>query len=69
MEEQYVERPQVCPKCGGKVVEIIYGEPTEELFYAAERGEVMLGDCCIQIDKEGNIISPNWGCIDCQETF
>lgn len=42
--------PKTCPKCGGKVVKIIYGEPTEELFEASDRGEVILGGCCIALD-------------------
>lgn len=61
--------PKNCPKCGGKVVKIIYGEPTEELFEASDRGEVILGGCCIAIDEKGNQISPEYGCIDCEERF
>lgn len=35
MEKGDLENIKVCPKCGGKIVEILYGEPTEELFNAA----------------------------------
>ena len=48
-----LENIKVCPKCGGKIVEILYGEPTEELFNAAERGEVILGGCCIAFELYG----------------
>jgi len=61
--------PKTCPKCGGKVVKIIYGEPTEELFEASDRGEVILGGCCIALDENGNQISPEYGCVDCEERF
>lgn len=60
---------KTCPKCGGKVVEIIYGYPTEEAFEASKRGKVILGGCCIFEDKEGNRINPKYGCIDCGERF
>ena len=39
-----------CPKCGGDLLEIVYGMPMPELFEAAERGEVVLGGCCISND-------------------
>ena len=61
--------PKTCPKCGGKVVKIIYGEPDQELFEASERGEVILGGCCIEVDENGNRLDPQYGCIDCEETF
>ena len=59
----------ICPKCGGKLVEIIYGEPMADLLEKARRGEVILGGCCILTDEDGNIISPEYGCIDCGEKF
>ena len=34
-------------KCGEKLIEIVYGMPGPELFEASERGEVILGGCCI----------------------
>ena len=39
-----------CPKCGDQLVEIVYGMPGPELFEASERGEVILGGCCITGD-------------------
>jgi hypothetical protein len=56
-EEMPIELPGVlnikppkrkCPACGSsKVVSIVYGYTSHELFEAAERGEVALGGCCI----------------------
>lgn len=39
------EGPPACPQCGSdeNVLPIVYGYPSEELFEAAERGEVALG--------------------------
>ena len=40
MEPIVVSRkPCKCPKCGGKVVKIVYGMPTPELYEQAERKE------------------------------
>ena len=37
-----------CPECGERAVRpILYGMPTPEAFEAAERGEFILGGCCI----------------------
>ena len=41
----YSRRPKVCKKCGGEVVEIVYGYPSRETFKMAERGEIILGGC------------------------
>lgn len=59
----------ICPKCGGRIVEIVYGEPTNELCEAADRGDIILGGCCITIDKKGEQTQPCHGCIDCGERF
>jgi hypothetical protein len=39
------EGPPACPQCDSSenVIPIVYGYPSEELFEAAERGEVSLG--------------------------
>ena len=44
-------KPCKCPKCGGKVVKLVYGEPGPELFEMADRKEVVLGGCCIHSDE------------------
>ena len=61
--------PPVCPKCGGKVVPIVYGMPTVTLEEKADRGEVIIGGCCIALDEHGRQLDPKWGCIDCDERF
>lgn len=53
-------KPCKCPKCGGKVVKIVYGEPSPELFEMADRKEVVLGGCCIQKEiRSGSAVSVN----------
>ena len=65
MEPIVVSRkPCKCQKCGGKVVKIVYGEPCPELFEQAERKEVILGGCCINLD--GN---PQWACTECEQQY
>ena len=65
MEPIVVSRkPCKCPKCGEKVVKIVYGEPCPELFEQAERKEVVLGGCCINLD--GN---PQWACTECEQQY
>ena len=54
-----------CPRCGStKTVPIVYGKPSHELFEAAQRGEVALGGCCIDIDG-----SPMRACNSCGYQF
>jgi hypothetical protein len=38
-----------CPWCGLPSAPIVYGLPSERMFAAAERGEVVLGGCCIDL--------------------
>lgn len=53
-------RKYVCPACAQKTgVDILYGLPAPAAFEAAERGEVVLGGCCI--DLEG----PERACTSC----
>ena len=63
------ERPVNCSVCNGRVVPIVYGSPSCELFEAAERGEVVLGGCCIMVDSNGRSVMPSWACIDCKTEF
>ncbi|MBW0273353.1 hypothetical protein ATM97_25055 [Nocardia sp. MH4] len=50
-----------CPECDGPMLRILYGYPTFESFQAAERGEYILGGCCV------TNVSPQWGCRPCQD--
>jgi hypothetical protein len=44
-------RKYICPSCRQKTgVDILYGMPTELAFDMADRGEVVLGGCCIDLD-------------------
>ena len=53
-----------CPKCGSKKkTRILYGLPSREGFEAADRGEVVLGGCCVSDE------SPVWECDDCGKQF
>jgi len=53
---------EVCPKCGSKnVLKIMYGLPRLEAFEAAERGEYVLGGCCVMAE--------NRRCKDCRTEF
>lgn len=62
-------KPTVCPNCGGKVVPIIYGEPIPETFESSERGEVVLGGCCVEVNEDGVILNPEWACVECNKQF
>ena len=53
-----------CPQCGStEVVPIVVGYPSLEMFESAERGEVALGGCCVEIDD------PEWHCKDCERRW
>jgi hypothetical protein len=53
-----------CPACGStNTVKILYGMPTHEAFEAAERGEIVLGGCCV------SDTNPTRHCKDCGQGF
>ena len=56
-------KPCKCPYCGGKVVPVIYGEPTPEAYEKSLRGEFILGDCIIDDDFH------DWECLECHHGF
>ena len=59
----YSRRPKVCRKCGSPVLKLVYGFPTHEAFEASERGELILGGCCIEED------SPDMRCVSCHQGY
>ena len=67
MEENTItlvrRKPCKCPNCGGRVVRIIYGEPSHEAFEQADQGKLILGGCCISEE------SLDWECISCHYQF
>jgi hypothetical protein len=59
-----------CPECGSSdVVKIVYGMPDPEMFEASERGEVVLGGCCFEVDESGELAMPDRSCRDCHHSF
>ena len=56
-------KPAKCPFCGEKIIPIIYGEPSDETFEKAEKGEVKLGGCCL------SGADPQWACAECGQEF
>lgn len=57
------KKPKICPYCKGKVVKILYGEPTDEAMEESENKKIIIGGCCISDDD------PQWGCVDCDRSF
>jgi len=55
---------RMCPKCKSKkVVPIVYGLPSMELFEEANREEVALGGCTVMDGQ------PEWHCKACDHEF
>lgn len=48
-----------CPKCGANLTKITYGYPTNDMFDAHARGELIIGGCVVQPD------SPEFACTEC----
>ena len=40
-------RKRRCPRCRAHLIQIVYGDPTDEAGDAAMRGEVILGGCLV----------------------
>ena len=56
-------KPIKCPVCQGKVVPIIYGEPSIELAEKTGQGEIVLGGCIITDHPA------TWACNKCKTEF
>lgn len=55
-----------CPKCNSKkVIPILYGYPTREMFEDSDNDKCILGGCCIQFDEEAKDSLNNFHCKDC----
>jgi hypothetical protein len=53
-----------CPECDSEnVAGIVYGYPSEEMFDQSERGDIVLGGCCVTEDD------PEWRCKDCENEW
>lgn len=68
-DKKSIKKDNECPFCKGKIVPIIYGDPTDETFQKAQNGELILGGCCIEMDEEGNILNPELECLNCHKQF
>jgi len=40
-----------CPKCGGASKPIVYGLPSDAMYEAKDRGEIVFGGCIITDDS------------------
>jgi hypothetical protein len=62
---QTIEKPkQICPKCNSvDIAKIAFGYPSEEMIQARERGDIVLGGCCVTDDD------PEWCCKACQHNW
>ena len=60
---QVGSRPETCPYCGGRVVDVCYDEPNRETMEKVDRGELVMATCYV---KE---YSPDWQCINCGSEF
>ena len=56
---------KICPKCGGKLIEILYGFPTPESVEKYKKGEIELGGCEILLDKP----QPKYHCRKCDKSY
>jgi hypothetical protein len=45
------------------VIPILYGDPAPEAWAASERGELLLGGCCVEDGM------PEWHCSSCDFLF
>ena len=45
----YRNNTEICPECGGELIPIVWGYPSDELLRKAARGEVFLGGCDLPI--------------------
>lgn len=63
-----IRRPKRCPRCGGEVCDILYGEPCstwEEDYMKATGRKAVLGGCCLSADGK----DPDYQCEDCGQQF
>lgn len=59
-----MNKDNTCPVCGSsEVIEIVYGDPTEEAIKEYEKGNIELGGCIFEGDE------PNRKCKNCGSTW
>jgi DNA-directed RNA polymerase subunit RPC12/RpoP len=52
-------RPTKCPKCGSRVLPIVYGMPSVETRKEIAEGKIALGGCIVAES------APTWRCDEC----
>jgi len=53
-----------CPQCdSANVAAIEFGFPSPEMIDARERGDIVLGGCCVEVN------GPEWHCKDCEHEW
>jgi hypothetical protein len=57
------QKPATCLACGGRMVPIAYGYPGVEMWEAEQRGEIVLGGCCVDPGM------PTEMCRECGQTW
>ncbi len=53
----------ICPNCGSKMVDIVYGMPPADIGEKAKKGELFLGGCMIS-DND-----PSYHCNNCKRSY
>ena len=54
----------ICPKCdSADVARIEYGFPSPEMIEGSDKGEIVLGGCCVEVND------PEWHCKDCEHEW
>ncbi|MGG7145301.1 hypothetical protein ACQPVA_00780 [Clostridium butyricum] len=57
---------KLCPKCGSeKIIPILYGYPTKEMFEDSDNDECILGGCCIASTEEVENLLNKYHCREC----
>ena len=59
-----IKKPNKCTKCSGKLIRVIYGEPTDKTWNLVKNKKAFLGGCCIAIDQK--IL---WKCVNCRQGY
>lgn len=61
--DDFLEYEPNCPNCKNKMVKIVYGLPSSELFRKAEKGEIHLGGCDV------SDVNPKYYCSSCKRSY
>lgn len=62
---EVIRKPRKCPRCGGNVYRILYGEPmySEEEYFEHFGEHVVFGGCCVT-DNDSD-----WACQECYQEY